>query len=262
MMKKLFLTLSLSLTVVPVYADALGPTEGTDLPPARITPSKPVAAPVEAAPVAPAVTAPAPRAMPVAEAAPAVRAGVTGWYAGVGGGWSSFNGNAVDLEPSLAGETYTLNGLDDDSTGWKVFGGYQFSKNLAVELAYTKLGKFSFDATVTGSGGSGGPYPVDEYGEVKPECWSLSAVGILPVGNNFSLLGKAGICRWDDNAYAYEGTYVYPERSTGTDLTFGLGAKYDATQNLGVRAEWERFNNVVHDRESVDLFSVSLQYNF
>jgi OOP family OmpA-OmpF porin len=279
-MKKLLLTLSLSLAALPIYADEMSPTTagGHDLPPARTTTPKPSAAPAEAAPAEvmpqtnaaekmppsgtatamPAMAAPA--AQPVAapaQAAPAARAAGMGWYAGVGGGWSSFNGNAVDLEPTLATEIYAVTRLDDSSTGWKVFGGYQFNKNLAAELAYTDLGKFSYDAVITG-----GMYGPTEYGEVKPTCWSLSAVGILPVGNNFSLLGKAGVCRWDDNSYAHEGAYVYPERSTGTDLTFGLGAKYDATRNLGVRAEWERFNNVVHDRESVDLLSLSLQYSF
>lgn len=262
-MKKLLLTLSLSLTVVPVYADALGPTEGTDLPPARITPSKPVAAPVEVAPAAPAVTvAPEPRTAPMV-AAPVARADDAGWYAGVGGGWSGFNGNGAELAPSIPGETFAVTRLDDSSTGWKVFGGHRFNKNWAVELAYTDLGKFSMDADVVGGVGGGA---ATEYAEVKPACWSLSAVGALPLGNGFSLLGKAGICRWDDRSMAYETVagVVVPEtpESTGTDLTFGLGARYDATRNLGVRAEWERFNHVVHDRNSVDLFSLSLQYNF
>lgn len=187
----------------------------------------------------------------------------TAWYAGAGGGWSYFDGNAVDLEPSLAGESYTVTKLDDSSMGWKLFGGYQVNQNWAVELAYTDLGKFSFDANVSGGLGVGAG---TEYGKVEPECWSLSAVGILPVGNDFSLLGKAGVCRWDDRAKAYEtvgGTiYEYPSESTGTDLTFGLGVKYDINTNLGVRGEWERFLNVVHDRSDVDLWSISLQYSF
>ena len=266
MMKKLLLTMSLSLAALPVLADEMSPASAKgaiDLPPARTTTPPPPAAPVEAAPV---VVAPPPKveeaappraaapepvvepakvapAMP-AKAAPVASAGFPGWYAGVGGGWSSFNGNGADIATT---PPTGVARLDDDGAGWKVFGGYQFNKNLAAELAYTDLGKFSFDGT------SG------EYGEVKPQCWSLSAVGILPVGNNFSLLGKAGVCRWDDN---YKGNGPIMIGSTGTDLTFGLGAKYDATRNLGVRAEWERFNNVVHDRESVDLFSMSLQYNF
>ena len=195
-------------------------------------------------------------------AMPVVSVAATGWYAGAGGGRSSFDGNEADIESTIATETYTLTRFDDDGTGWKVFAGRQFTENLAVELAYTDLGKFSFDADINpGTFGAG-----TEHAEVKPKCWSLSAVGILPVGNNFSLLGKAGVCRWNDHYRGYESVggmeYEYEPSSTGTDLTFGLGAKYDFTDNLGVRAEWERFNNIVHGDTHVDLWSLSFQYDF
>ena len=194
----------------------------------------------------------------LAFSAPLAFAAEGGWYAGVGAGRSVFNGNELDLEPSnLANETYTLHKLDDFSSSWKFFAGKQFNENWAVEAAYTSLGKFSFDATIT----SAMP-PVPEYGEAKPDCWSLSGVGILPLGSNFSLLGKAGLCRWDDRAYAEEGGVPYEVYTTGTSLTYGVGAKYDINEKFGVRAEWERFEKVVHNRTSVDLYSVSLQYGF
>jgi len=197
----------------------------------------------------------------LALAAPLASAADSGWYAGAGGGGTNFKGDEVDLQPSLANEVYTLTKLDDSSMGWKLFVGKQLHENFAVELAYTDMGKFSYDANIITS-----PYaPTTESGTAKPACWSLSAVGILPVGNNFSLLGKAGLCRWDDRVWAQEvGGPPYPEESIGNSLTFGLGAKYDFSTNWGVRAEWERFNNVVHhrDRADVDLWSVSLQYGF
>jgi OOP family OmpA-OmpF porin len=190
-------------------------------------------------------------------------ASATDWYVGAGGGRANFNGNELDLEPSrLATETYALNNLDKSSTGWKLFAGRQLNENWAVEFAYTKLGKFYFDATINAGPGPG-PYPIAEYAEAEPDCWSLSGVGFLPLGNNFSLLGKAGLCRWDDHAYAREGLIEYTgPMSTGTNLTYGIGAKYDFADNLGVRAEWERFEKAVHHRSSVDLLSVSLQYGF
>lgn len=201
-------------------------------------------------------------ASPLATAAPG------DWYVGGGAGWSSYNGNVVDLNPTLANETYTVTRFDDTGTGWKLFTGYQFHQHFAVELAYTDLGKFSFDASVSGGPAGAG---ATEYSEVKPTCWSLSLVGLLPVSQNFTLLGKAGVCRWDDRFRGWEvaaggggGAIPYPEtpESTGTDLTYGLGLRYDFTRNLGLRLEWERFENVTHDRASADLWSVNLQYTF
>lgn len=189
------------------------------------------------------------------------------WYVGAGGGWSNYNGSPVDLNPTLAKETYTITRYDDTGTGWKIFAGYQFHTNFAVELAYTELGKYSFDANVSGGPAGTGT----EYSEVKPTCWSLSLVGIVPLSQNFSLLGKAGVCRWDDRFRGWEVSSLpgspptpYPDtpQSKGTDLTYGLGLRYDFTRNLGLRAEWERFENVTHDRSSADLWSLSLQYSF
>jgi OOP family OmpA-OmpF porin len=195
--------------------------------------------------------------------APLASAADSGWYMGAGGGATSYNGTGKDFAPLLPGEVLVTTSLKDTSTGYKLYGGKQFTENWGVELAYTSLGKFSRDATVTGGTA---PLGGTEYGEVKPECWSLSAVGTLPVGNNFSLMGKAGLCRWDDTAKAYEtaaGT-IYPELAltTGTNLTFGLGAKYNFSNNWAIRAEWEDFDHVVHNSSSVHMWSGSIQYGF
>lgn len=191
---------------------------------------------------------------------PLASAADSGWYAGAGGGSSSFKGDQVDLQPSLANEVYTVTSLDKSGTGLKLFAGKMLHENWAVEIAYTDLGKFSYGADIA----SGSPSaPTTEQGIAKPTCWSLSGVGILALGNNISLLGKAGVCRWDDRVWAQEvGGPAYPVESIGNSLTVGLGAKYDFRNNLAVRAEWERFNNVVHHRSSVDMWSISLQYGF
>ncbi len=186
------------------------------------------------------------------------------WYAGVGGGRSNYNGNELGLEPTrLASEVYTLNNLETVGTGWKLFAGRMLNENWAVEVAYTKLGRFWFDANIL-SGPGPGPFPTNEIAEAKPDCWSLSGVGSYPLGNNFSLLGKAGICKWADHALGYEGgiSYNLEAFSEGYSLTYGIGAKYDFADNLGVRAEWERFEKVVHKHDSADLLSISLQYGF
>lgn len=187
---------------------------------------------------------------------PVASAAGTGWYVGGGVGESRFQGDEVDLEPTLANETYILNNLDKSGKAWKLFAGKQFSRNWAVEAAYTYLGKYSYDATITSAGNA------DEYGEAKPDCWSLSGVGILPLGDSFSLFGKIGVCRWDDHAYAEEAGVPYEANTTGNSATYGIGAQYDFANGLGIRGEWERFDKVVHDREGSDLISASLQYGF
>lgn len=178
------------------------------------------------------------------------------WYIGASGGGSNFGGHAEDVELSLAGESHVVTRFEGGGKGWKLFVGKQLLENLAIELAYTDMGKFSYNADI-------GSLLTSEYGQVRPVCWNMSAVGILPLGNSFSLLGKAGLCRWDDRVYAYEvGGPVYPSGSVGTNLNVGIGAKYEVNNRLAIKAEWERYNKVVHNRNGVDMLSLGLQYGF
>ena len=91
-------------------------------------------------------------------------------------------------------------------------------------------------------------------------------MGTLPLQNNFSLNGRAGLCWWDDG---FGGTHTIgavetPEEtfSDGTDPVVGLGASYDFGNNIFVRAEWERYFNVIHDNEDADLISISIMTRF
>ena len=64
------------------------------------------------------------------------------FYAGASLGQSKFKG-ACDTEAGI-----TLSNCKDSDTAWKIFGGYQFTPNLAVELGYNDFGRISSDATV------------------------------------------------------------------------------------------------------------------
>jgi OmpA-OmpF porin, OOP family len=122
-------------------------------------------------------------------------------------------------------------GCDDKDTAVKLYGGYQFHPNFAAELGYTDLGEVS---------------------GVKGNAWELSAVGLFPLANQFSLLGRLG---------AYHGELKDGGSNTKNGLTFGLGAQYDINRNIGVRAEWQRFNNMSSDVD-VDVLSIGALYRF
>jgi len=107
-------------------------------------------------------------------------------------------------------------GCDDKDTAWGLFAGYRFHPNFAAELGYHDLGAASapgatYDAT----------------------AWELVALGMWPIGNQFSLYGKLGGYRGEAKSAGVS--------ETNTDATYGLGAQWDFTRNLGVRAEWQRY---------------------
>lgn len=191
-------------------------------------------------------------ALAAALAPHAVMAQDMGFYIGGSVGQSKAKDACDDL-----GSVGFSGSCDDTDTGAKIFLGYQFNKNFAVEGGYVDLGKAKASGTISGSPASG---------EAKADTWQLSAVGIWPMANNFSLLGKIGVHRWDLDTQGSAFGVTVSASDKGTDLTFGFGAGYEFNKNLGLRVEWERFRNVGEEdttgKSHVDLLSVGLRYRF
>jgi OOP family OmpA-OmpF porin len=118
---------------------------------------------------------------------------------------------------------------DEDDTGFKIFGGYQFHPNLAAELGYGLL----FDK-----------------GGVEVTSLEALAVGMFPVANQFSIFVKLGLARLESEGFG--------ESETDTELTYGIGAQYDVTRNLGVRLQWQRYNT----EDDVDFLSLGVVWKF
>jgi OOP family OmpA-OmpF porin len=115
-----------------------------------------------------------------------------------------------------------LSSCDDKDTSYRVFGGYQFSRNLAVEGGYAPLGEVS-GANAT----------------LETNAWDLVGVGIWPLNQQFSIYGKLGFY----NAEA-KLSGVASGNKTTTDLTYGLGGQFNFSRNLGLRLEWQRYSGV------------------
>ena len=197
-------------------------------------------------------------------AAPAVAD--PGWYLGANVGGTKFDASAADLDSSWSSMGFTASSsVDDTDTGYKLFAGYQFNTNFALEGGYVDLGKMKFSSTVTAA--PAGYVTGSISGDVKTKNGLyLDAVGILPVGNNFSVFGRLGVysIKAELNASGPVGTVS--SNDTGSDFHWGIGAGYDFTNNVGARLEWERFNKVGNKDKTgegdVDLWSAGIVYKF
>jgi OOP family OmpA-OmpF porin len=136
----------------------------------------------------------------------------TGFYAG----FSLGQATADDACTGVSGPGVSC---DDKDSAWKILGGYQFNRHFAVELGYTDLGEVS----ASGPGFSA---------SIESSAFEVVAVGMMPIADKFSIYGKLGMYRGESDASGPGGSI---SEST-TDLTFGIGARYDFTRNLGVRA--------------------------
>ena len=160
----------------------------------------------------------------------------TGLYLGGSAGWSRAD---IDGPRLPAGFATTSLSRDEDEAGFKLFGGYRFTRNLAVEGGYANLGKFGFSGTATPASTFSNSFKVDG--------WFVDAVAMVPLQQGFSLLGRIG---------AYFNQVKTSPAATGalaagphikdrdTSLKVGLGAQYEVSPALAVRAEWDHFRKV------------------
>jgi OmpA-OmpF porin, OOP family len=124
----------------------------------------------------------------------------------------------------------------DKDTSWKISAGYQINRNFAAELGYIDFGEVSAAGITAASTG-----------------WELIGVGKYPFANQFSAYGLLGLVRGETKlSGAASGS------DSSTELTFGLGAQYDFSRQLGVRAQWQRVNT---DQE-IDVLSIGVVWKF
>jgi OOP family OmpA-OmpF porin len=186
----------------------------------------------------------------------------TGWYAGANAGRSSATVDNARITRELAANGLATTSIADRerSTGYKLYGGYKFNPNFALEGGYVDLGKFGFTANTLPAGSLNG--------DIRLRGFNLDAVGILPLSERFSAQARIGLASMQarDN---FSGTGAVgvsnPNPSKrATNYKVGLGLEYAISPNLGLRGDLERYrvNDAVGNRGNIDMISVGLVYYF
>lgn len=164
----------------------------------------------------------------------------TGWYIGGSAGVSraDIDTGRIGRELTAAGFTIGSVTADDSHAGGKLFAGYQFHRNFAVEGGYVDLGRFSYDATTTAPAGV-------LNGKMRRQGANIDLVGTLPITGSFSALGRIGAVYTSvrDTLTGTGGVAVaYPNPGkSDTSAKFGLGIQYDLSKAIGLRGEIERY---------------------
>ena len=137
---------------------------------------------------------------------------------------------------------------------WAAFAGLMFNKYFGVEGGYHNLGKIvEVSSAATG-----------DRAWVRSYIGELLGVAAFPIGDSFSIYAKGG------GYYARStmtGSFVAADtKSTNKQWTFGAGASWDVFKHAGLRAEYQRFNNVggqeIGFRTDVDVMSLGAYIKF
>lgn len=189
----------------------------------------------------------------------------SGWYAGGNVGQSRAKIDDAKITSNLLGAGFTTTSIidEDQDTGYKIFGGYQYNKYFALEGGYFDLGKFGFTSTTAA------PSAGTLSGNIKLRGLNLDAVGTLPITDKFSAFGRVGVSYVEakDN---FTSTGLVPALAdpnpskNAANYKFGLGLQYALNESVAVRAEAERYrvDDAVGNKGDIDLYSVGLIYRF
>lgn len=171
----------------------------------------------------------------------------SGWYLGASVGASKtkdFCPNQIAVGASC----------DETSSAYGVFGGYQFNRYLGAELGYTDLGEA--EAAVPG---------ITET--IKVRGVQALAVGAIPINPQFEVYGKVGAFLWDFKDKCEGASCTFSSLSeTGSDLTYGLGAKFNFSKNAGMTVQYQRYQDVGKEattgENDIDVYSVGIVFKF
>jgi len=149
-------------------------------------------------------------------------------YLGAGAG-------VADFEDQVEVEDIGDVDLDDDSTAFKVFGGYRATENFAIEGGYRSFGE-----------AEAGPFTIETDG------LDVAGVGLLPLGP-VDLFAKGGAIFWET-----DGGGGFPD-DDGTDLMYGVGGQVNlGSLLLRLESEWFEFDLP----EDTQMISASVGWTF
>lgn len=186
----------------------------------------------------------------------------SGWYVGANAGQSRADIDEEKISRALLGAGFATNSItsDERDLGYKLFGGYQFSRYFALEGGYFDLGEFSYQANTTPSG--------TLRGDIELKGINFDAIGILPFTDRFSAFGRVGV-NYAEAKDSFRGSgavdVLDPHSSKRrANYKYGAGLQYALAESVTVRLEAERYrvDDAVGNKGDVDLFSVGLLYRF
>lgn len=187
-------------------------------------------------------------------------------YSTVDAGLAGFDREVQDL---WIGTGFDIASWDSEITdktdiGYGFSLGYQFSQYLAAEVGYVDMGTVHYSATGVVSEG-GNDYRSDTFMSAKSKGPLLSAIGIWPMGDRFSLDARAGIffgrTRMRGSAYLESGFLGdASEKTNSTTLNVGAGVNFSMSPGTAIRVGYSRFSKAMIDEYDVSSWVLSLKY--
>ena len=146
---------------------------------------------------------------------------------------------------SMAHLSPDIDGVKKNGFAYGIQGGYNFSKNYGIELAYNK------------------PRSLKYQGETALKLYDIDVLadGYLPVASNIDIVGKAGF------AYVHGSVADDNATSSKTKPKLAFGVNYALQQNMSLQATYSRIfdlkdSGLATGKVNLDMLSLSFNYSF
>jgi hypothetical protein len=159
---------------------------------------------------------------------------------------------------------------DDSDIGYQLAFGYRFHRYFAAEIALAQYGELSTKATGQLDSGSG-PQPASADFTFNAQGPVFSALGILPLGEQFEVYGRVGYLianserRFSLRVNGQSGGSL-SAKGDSQHVVYGLGLAWNLNQVYTIRAEFQQLDNVGQSgrtgTEDMDLIQVGLMMRF
>ena len=135
---------------------------------------------------------------------------------------------------------------NESDTSFAIGGEYKFNSNFSIEVRYDDYGTAEFRAYETDT--------ISYAFDISGSSFGAGVKGIIPLNEQFNLFAKIGLASWNlDTAGGDE---------SGTDLYYGFGAQYMATEQFGLGLDYTMLDTEIVDGVDYELSNLSLSASF
>ena len=173
-------------------------------------------------------------------AAPVGAQSLAGFYGGI-----ALRDNGVDTTGIRFGRSEAPAGplapiADESQARQRVFGGYRWRNDLALEAAFARSESYALRPFGVGAPGGVG-LTLGPRDEAPRGLWNLDVVGSYTVLRTLALYGRVGYAQSELNAPVAANLVAGDVRRSRDGMNYGLGLRYDLSRVLGVNLEYTRF---------------------
>lgn len=176
-------------------------------------------------------------------AAPAAAQTLAGFYGGVVLRESGAGTSGVAFGPRTQTVAPAVVPVEDALVHQRVFGGYKWRNDLAVEAAFARSESYALRPFGVGTPGGVGLTLATPQDAGARSAWNVDVVGSYTFLRTLALYGRVGYAQ-EVAPPATANLLMGDVRRSRDGMNYGLGMRYDVNRALGLNLEYTRFGRI------------------